>query len=48
VLVYPFTKNKADDIEKQIQEYVDIVVGEQVCNGFDRACILQMDGVTAA
>ncbi|KAF9342304.1 hypothetical protein BGX34_008406, partial [Mortierella sp. NVP85] len=29
VLVYPITKNKADDIEKQIQEYADIVVGEQ-------------------
>ncbi|KAF8939551.1 oligomeric Golgi complex subunit 6 [Dissophora ornata] len=28
-LVYPFTKNKVEDLEKQIQEYVDIVVDEQ-------------------
>ncbi|KAG0321024.1 Golgi transport complex subunit 6 [Dissophora globulifera] len=28
-LVYPFTKNKVDGLEKQIQEYVDTVVDEQ-------------------
>ncbi|KAG0368762.1 oligomeric Golgi complex subunit 6 [Gamsiella multidivaricata] len=28
-LVYPFTKNKVEDLEKQVQEYVDIVVVEQ-------------------
>ncbi|KAK3827554.1 MAG: oligomeric Golgi complex subunit 6 [Benniella sp.] len=39
VLVYPFTKNKADDIEKQIQEYVDIVVGEQ------HAVLLKQSGI---
>ncbi|KAG0028552.1 Golgi transport complex subunit 6 [Podila clonocystis] len=28
-LVYPFTKNKVAELEKQIQEYVEIVVDEQ-------------------
>ncbi|KAF9345294.1 hypothetical protein BGX34_004877 [Mortierella sp. NVP85] len=39
VLVYPFTRNKADDIEKQIQEYVDIVVDEQ------HAVLLKQSGI---
>ncbi|KAF9913844.1 Golgi transport complex subunit 6 [Lobosporangium transversale] len=28
-LIYPFTKHKVEELEKQIQEYVDIVVVEQ-------------------
>ncbi|KAG0198795.1 Golgi transport complex subunit 6 [Mortierella sp. GBA30] len=28
-LAYPFTKHKVEDLEKQVQEYVDIVVNEQ-------------------
>ncbi|KAF9981203.1 Golgi transport complex subunit 6 [Modicella reniformis] len=42
-LVYPFTKKKVDDMEKQIQEYVDIVVSEQtplsLIPGMDAASI---------
>ncbi|KAG0204377.1 Golgi transport complex subunit 6 [Mortierella sp. GBA43] len=38
-LVYPFAKNKADDLEKQIQDYVDIVVTEQ------HAVLLRQSGI---